>query len=136
VSRIPLTYSTKLHLKALPLFCIVLLSANRFHFNLKRKENEFFTTSLYEINCILDDCYLAEQPNDPDNAELIQEQLPYIYKDYKDVFSKTVADQLPEHRAYDHWIVLTKPLLGSFSPLYKQSTEELEATKVYVMENL
>jgi hypothetical protein len=127
VSCIPLTHPTELYPKALPSFRIALLSANRFHFNLKRKENEFFTTSLYEINRILDDRYLAE---------LIQEQLPYIYKDYKDVFSKTAANQLPEHRAYDHWIVLTEPLLGSFSPLYKQSTEELEATKAYVMENL
>jgi hypothetical protein len=136
VSRIPLTHPTEPHPKALPSFRIALLSANGFHFNLKRKENEFFTTSLYEIDRILDDRHLAEQPDDPDNAELIRERLPYIYKDYKDVFSKTAADQLPEHRAYDHWIVLTEPLLGSFSPLYKQSTEELEATKAYVMENL
>jgi hypothetical protein len=73
VSCIPLTHPTKLHLKALPSFCIALLSANRFYFNLKRKENEFFTTSLYEIDRILNDCYLAEQPNNPDNAELIRE---------------------------------------------------------------
>jgi hypothetical protein len=92
VSCIPLTYPTKLHLKALPLFYIALLLANRFYFNLKRKENEFFTTSLYKIDCILDNYYLAKQPNNPNNVELIQEQLLYIYKDYKDVFSKTAAN--------------------------------------------
>ncbi|EMD58720.1 hypothetical protein COCSADRAFT_49560, partial [Bipolaris sorokiniana ND90Pr] len=45
-------------------------------------------------------------------------------------------DQLPEHRPYDHKIVLTEPLPNQFSSLYKQSTEELQATKAFVMENL
>ena len=112
---------------------IALISANAFHYTMKRKENEFFTTSLYEIERILEE---RLEQDDPDNAKLVQDRLPSVYKSYSDVFSKTAADQLPEHRPYDHKVVLTEPLPNQFSPLYKQSTEELEATKEYVIENL
>jgi hypothetical protein len=67
----PLTYPTEPPPKAPSSFCIVLLSVNGFYFNLKRKENKFFTTSLYKINRLLDDRHLVDLPNDPDNAELI-----------------------------------------------------------------
>jgi hypothetical protein len=74
---------------------------------MKRKENEFYTTSIYKIDRILEERYAKEPPDDPDNEKLAQEQLPYIYRPYKDVFSKGMADQLPEHRFCDHRIVLT-----------------------------
>ena len=112
---------------------IALISANAFHYTMKRQENEFFTTSLYEIDRILED---RQPPDDPENAKLVQDRLPSVYHPYRDVFSKTAADQLPKHRPYDHKIVLTEPLPNQFSPLYKQSTEELQATKAFVMENL
>ena len=112
---------------------ISLISANAFHYTMKRKENEFFTTSIYEIDRILEERRLKD---DPENAKLVQDRLPSVYYSYRDVFSKTAADQLPEHRPYDHKIVLTEPLPNQFSPLYKQSTEELQATKAFVMENL
>lgn len=73
-------------------FSIALISANAFHFNMKRKENEFFTTSLYEINQVLD---WSEE--DSDNADLVDNRLPPEYYAFYDVFSKTAADQLPKH---------------------------------------
>lgn len=113
-------------------FQIALISANAFHFNLKRKENEFFTTSIYEIDRLIE----RKMEEDVDNAKLVRERLPAFYQQYKDVFSKTAAEQLPEHRPYDHKIVLEEPLPNTFSPLYKQNLEELIATKQWVMDNL
>ena len=115
---------------------IALISANAFHFNMKRSSNEFFTTSLYEIERISDRHRIPQNQDDPENAKLIQERLPPRYRSYRDVFSKTAADQLPEHRPYDHKIVLTEPLPNHYSPLYKLSLEELEAVKKYVLEHL
>jgi hypothetical protein len=48
---------------------IALISADRFHFNMKRRENEFFTTTLYEIDRVLEDKRLLE--DDPDNVDLL-----------------------------------------------------------------
>jgi hypothetical protein len=103
---------------------------------MKQKENEFYTTSIYKIDRILEERYAKEPPDDLDNEKLVQERLPYVYRPYQDVFSKGMADQLLEHRSYNHKIVLTGPLPNQFSPLYKQSTAELKATKKYIMENL
>ena len=43
---------------------------------------------------------------------------------------------MPPHRSYDHKIQLEAPLPNHFSPLYRQSTEELKATKQYLIDNL
>lgn len=115
---------------------IALISANAFHFNLKRPSNEFFTTSLYEIERISDYIRRTDVPEDPDNARLVRDLLPPEYRPYADVFSKSQSDELPPHRPYDHKLVLTEPPPNSYTPLYKQSLEELEATKKYVMEHL
>ena len=56
---------------------------------MKRKENEFFTTSIYEINRLIED---RTQEDDPENAQLIRDRLPSVYSPYRDVFSKTAAD--------------------------------------------
>ena len=61
------------------------------------------------------------------------------YYKYIEVFSKEASDRLPPHRLYDHKIRLDTPdgveRLG-YSPLYHQSTAELEAVKQYLIENL
>jgi hypothetical protein len=67
----PFTYSTKLLLKVPSSFYIILLSTNRFYFNLKRKENNFFTTLLYKIKYLIEDYYLVNLPNNSNNIELI-----------------------------------------------------------------
>jgi hypothetical protein len=85
---------------------------------MKRKENEFFTTTLYEIDRVLEDKHFLE--DDPDNLDLLRARLPPVYQAYQDVFSKAAADQLPKHQFYDHKIVLTEPLPNAYSALYKQ----------------
>ena len=72
--------------------------------------------------------------------ELIRQRLPQQYKEYSDVFSKAASDEMPPHRPNDYRIHLedgTNPeqIIGH-SPLYKQSREELEAAREYVIDNL
>ena len=109
------------------------ISANAFHFSLQKPQNEFFTTSLYEINRVLEEVQTAD---DPENVQLLTERLPAKYAAYADVFSKREAESLPEHRPYDHKIVLEEPLPNSYSPLYKSNLEELEAIKKFVQDQL
>jgi len=52
------------------------------------------------------------------------------------VFSKKASDQLSPHCFYNYYIELTEKNSLGYSPLYKQSAEELEATKKYLMKNL
>ena len=113
---------------------IALLSANAFHHAMKRSENEFFTTSIYEIDRLISN--YQTPPDDPANAKLVDDRLPSDYHAYKDVFNKEAALQLPPHRPYDHEIVLTESPPNSYSPLYKQNLEELEATREFVMKQL
>ena len=109
------------------------ISANALHFSLRKPQNEFFTTSLYEINRVLED---VRSRDDPENARLLSERLPDRYAQFADVFSKREAESLPEHRPYDHKIVLEEPLPNSYSPLYKSNLEELEAIKKFVQDQL
>ena len=90
-------------------FTISCISANAFHFVMKKPKNEFFITSLYEIDRIQQE-KRDLQPDNPENAALVAERLPARYQAYRDVFSQTAADKLPEHRPYDHKIILTEPL--------------------------
>jgi hypothetical protein len=43
---------------------------------------------------------------------------------------------LPPYRDYDYKIELEAPLLGSYAPLYRQSTAELQELKRYILDNL
>ena len=79
-------------------YCIDIcgISVIAFRSNLRRKENTFFTTSLYEINCILkerqaeDALEQSEQDRRPEESELqwLKRLLPREYRDYMDVSSK------------------------------------------------
>jgi hypothetical protein len=57
---------------------------------MKRKENKFFTTTLYEIDCVLEDKRFIK--DDPDNFDLLRDRLLPVYQEYQDVFSKAAAD--------------------------------------------
>jgi transposase InsO family protein len=118
---------------------IATITSNALHYYIKRKSSEFFISSLYEIDRIIDEVDTGILPTgseDPETERLINERLPPVYGDYKDVFSKTESDKLPIHREYDHKIVLESPLPSSYSPLYRQSTEELQVLKQYILDNL
>jgi transposase InsO family protein len=110
---------------------IAAIGAVGFHFNLRKKTNELFSTSLYEVDRLIED---RRNPPPPTEEELAQ--VPEAYHDYMDVFSKAASDLLPPHRSYDHKIILEKENTLTYSPLYKMSLEELETLKQYLMDNL
>ena len=72
------------------------------------------------------------------DKELVDQKLPYWYKEFKDIFSKTVYNILLLHQLYNHKIKIKpdKENTLSFSPLHQQSTAELQATKQYIIKNL
>ena len=105
-----------------------------FHFNMLKEENEVFMTSLYEIDRIIEEKEAIEE--DKETTEEIKKKLPAMYSEYIDVASKVALDTLPSHRAYDHKIKLEAENSLGYSPLYRQSIEELKATKQYIVENL
>jgi hypothetical protein len=95
-----------------------------FYYNLKRRTNEFFSTSLYEIDRLIEDCLNL--------FLLIKEEfvhVPEIYRDFIDIFSKIASDRLSPHRSYDHKIALEKENILTYSPLYKIFLEKLETLK-------
>ena len=104
-----------------------------FYYNMYKRENEIFVTSLYEIDRLIEE---ALQDEDEETREEIERRLPAAYKDYVDVFSKMASDQLPPHRLYDHKIQLEADHSLGFHLLYKQTAKELLATKQYLIENL
>ena len=74
---------------------------------MKRKETTVFSTTLYEIDRIIDDkiAYKLEQ-EDINNKEFVAKALPPQYSDFKDVFSKKDSNVLPLTYDIDHRIVL------------------------------
>jgi hypothetical protein len=67
--------------------------------NLRQSKNEFFTTSLYEIDRILQERkeQAIELEDEIDYDEHVKKVLPREYWPYKDVFSKANSDKLPPH---------------------------------------
>ena len=114
-------------------------------------ENKAFLTSLYKIDCILEDRYQGTA-TDSDQGQInaFQEAartytpepalpelcMPEHYCDYKDIASKEASNMLLPHRIYNYRIDLTKLNKLGYSPLYKMTTAELEETKRYILDNL
>jgi hypothetical protein len=81
----------KLASKDLVTVDIAIIGAADFSRLCRYKENTVFTTSLYKINRLIEEkTSLLEKTLE----QLVEHRLPAQYSDYKDVFSKTVSDQL------------------------------------------
>ncbi|KKA22077.1 Gag/polymerase/env polyprotein [Rasamsonia emersonii CBS 393.64] len=117
----------------LPKIDIAAIGGSAFTRYMKGNSAEVFVTSLYEIDKMIQHkkplCDITEEAD-------LRKLVPSYYHDYLDVFSKRASDTLPPSRPCDHKIELTMENTLGYSPLYKQSAEELEATKKYIMENL
>lgn len=71
---------------------------------------------------------------------LVDQMLPDQYRDFVDVFSKQASDEMPPRRPNDYQVNLGEgqnpdQAIG-YSPLYKQSAEELAAARDYIIDNL
>jgi len=78
-----------------PIVDITAISAIVFHFNIYRRDNEVFITSLYKINRIINK--REEKPAKEINKELVKRLFPTIYAGYKDAFLKAALDKLPPY---------------------------------------
>jgi len=85
-----------------PAVDIAIISAIAFHFNIYRRDNKVFITSLYKINRIINK--KEEKPAKETNEELVKRLLPTIYTGYKDIFLKAALDKLPPYRIYNYKI--------------------------------
>jgi len=109
------------------------ISAAAFYLNTRRKDNELFSTSIYEVDREIHACKAKD--TDEDWAEIVA-KLPDSYRPYIMDFSKAASDILPPLRLYDHKIELEADRTLGHGPLYSQSTEELVVLKKYLLENL
>ena len=118
---------------------IALIGGTGFHLGMKRKENEFFMTSLYEIDRIIDE-KTNPQSDGPEEIEteedMLRRTVPQEFHDLIRAFSKKESNKLPPHRVYDHKIELEKDVPIGYHPLYHQTVEELQTLKEYLRENL
>ena len=62
--------------------------------------------------------------------------LPEEYHNFVDVFSKSKAGKLADHRHYDLKITLDEGTVPPFGPIYSLSQEELAALCKFIDENL
>jgi hypothetical protein len=109
------------------------ISASAFRMQSRRQDNISFSTSLYEIDRMINE---KEDLDDDTTLEEIKAKVPVQSQAYLDVFSKAASDRLPPHRSYDHRIQLESENTLGYSPLWHQSTDELKAIKQYLLENL
>lgn len=124
-----------------PMVDICMIGAAGFHRNLTRHGAIPFTTSLYEIDRMIERKEIDEIQSDAEEEnraveKLVRERLPHHCHGFEDVFSKEASDTLTPHRSYDLQIKLEKDLNLGFSPLRHHSVEELKTCKQYLVENL
>jgi hypothetical protein len=101
-------------LEALPLINIAHISSTAFYMQARRLGNTPFTTSLYEINRIVEE---REDLDDDVTLKEIRSKVPVQSQTYIDVFSKAASDRLPPYWSYDHRIQLKSENTLSYSPL-------------------
>jgi hypothetical protein len=87
-----------------------------FYFNIYRRDNKVFITSLYKINQII--TKREEELAKETNKELVKRLLPTIYMGYKDVFLKAALDKLSPYQIYNYKIQLEANNSLGYSPLY------------------
>jgi hypothetical protein len=75
-------------------------------------------------------------PLEPSEPPVDLHNLPEEYHDFADVFSKTKAWDLPEHRPYNLKINLEDGAQPPFGPIYSISPLELETFREFIDKNL
>ena len=76
---------------------------------------------------------------EPDDSEkkTIMDQIPAAYHQYWEVFSERASYRFPPEREEDHAIVLKEGAPDKINcKIYRQTAEELEATRQFITESL
>nr|VWO96109.1 Uncharacterized protein [Ganoderma boninense] len=79
---------------------------------------------------------IAIEQHQAQREHTFEELVPEQYRDFRDVFSQSTFDVLPEHRPYDHIIELlpdAKPYCGK---VYPMTLDEQDALDAFLEENL
>jgi transposase InsO family protein len=120
----------------LPPIDIAMIGAVGFHRNLQKEGNVAFSTSLYEIDRMIEEKQALKDDDEETDEQAVERLLPKKYADLREGFSKAISDILAPHRPYDHRIELEAENTLGYSPLRQHSLEELLAAKKYIEENL
>jgi len=72
----------------------------------------------------------------PVNPKTLTHNIPEVYSDYSDLFSKEAANILPKHQPWDHVIPIEEGKQPPWGPIYGLNAIELEALRVYIEENV
>src|ERR1700721_3797123 len=97
---------------------IALIRGARFYVNLKRKENEFFVTSLYEINYIINKKSKNAKATSKTKKEILKRTMPKKYYNLILAFLKKESDKLPLYYIYHHKIKLIRDMLLGYHSFY------------------
>ena len=76
---------------------IALIRGISFHIGIKHKENEFFITSFYEINYIINKKSGNTEITNKTKEEILRRIVPKKYYDLIQVFSKEKSNKLPPY---------------------------------------
>ena len=90
----------------------------RFYVNLKRKENEFFVTSLYKINYIINKKSKNAKATSKTKEEILKRTMPKKYYNLILAFLKKESDKLPSYYIYNYKIKLIRDMLLGYHSLY------------------
>ena len=97
---------------------IALISSISFYIGIKRRENEFFTTSLYKINRIINKKQRSIKAANKSKANILRRTVPLKYYDLINVFSKKESNKLLLYYLYNHKIKLIGDILLGYYSLY------------------
>jgi hypothetical protein len=116
--------------------------------HMKKPHISFINAAAFARACKLEGSQ-AFQLNLADNPELFSRSasasaseppdlsaIPEEYHEFADVFSKTRASHLAEHRPYDLRINIDEDALPPLGPIYSLSATELEALRNFIDENI
>ena len=92
----------------------------------------------FRLNLTIPDTHssAASISDDADSAPVDLSKIPEQYYDFADVFSKSKADTLAQHRPYDLKINIEEGATPPHGPIYSLSQTELLALREFIDENL
>ena len=97
---------------------IALISGISFYIGIKRKKNEFFTMSLYEIDYIINKKQGSVKVANKSEANILKRTVPLKYYNLINIFSKKESNKLPLYYLYNYKIKLISNILLGYYLLY------------------
>jgi hypothetical protein len=97
---------------------IALINSISFYIGIKRKKNEFFTISLYEINYIINKKQRSIKVINKLKVNILKRTVPLKYYNLINVFSKKESNKLPLYYLYNYKIKLIGNILLRYYLLY------------------